>query len=176
MAIARGEEYVEVDGVWVRLDGPRIRAMEALLDEARALTGWTGEGLRLTSVQAGAVALVEEHADSVSASKAWRTRVAALRGEAAETGHAPVPSLARVLRPYQRAGHAWLTSRLGAGLGGILADDMGLGKTVQILSAIASLRAAAPTPGRSWWSPPRRSWGSGPSKPRSSPRACACAA
>ena len=147
MAIARGEEYVEVDGVWVRLDGPRIRAMEALLDEARALTGWTGEGLRLTSVQVGAVALVEEHADSVSASQAWRTRVAALRGEAAETGHAPVPSLARVLRPYQRAGHAWLTSRLGAGLGGILADDMGLGKTVQILSAIASLRAAAPDAG-----------------------------
>jgi len=45
-AIGRGNEYVEVEGVWVRLDGPRIRALHALLDEARALTGWEGGGVR----------------------------------------------------------------------------------------------------------------------------------
>ena len=141
-AIGRGNEYVEVEGVWVRLDGPRIRALHALLDEARALTGWEGEGLRLSVAAAGIVDLFENQVDSVSLSKAWRERVASLRGEGRQGSLAPVSALAKVLRPYQRQGHAWLTSRLSAGLGGVLADDMGLGKTVQILSAIASLRAA----------------------------------
>ena len=141
-AIGRGNEYVEVEGVWVRLDGPRIRALHALLDEARALTGWEGEGLRLSVAAAGIVDLFENQVDSVSLSKAWRERVASLRGEGRQGSLAPVSALARVLRPYQRQGHAWLTSRLSWGLGGVLADDMGLGKTVQILSAIASLRAA----------------------------------
>lgn len=141
-AIGRGNEYVEVEGVWVRLDGPRIRALHALLDEARALTGWEGEGLRLSVAAAGIVDLFENQVDSVSLSKAWRERVASLRGEGRQVSLAPVSALAKVLRPYQRQGHAWLTSRLSWGLGGVLADDMGLGKTVQILSAIASLRAA----------------------------------
>lgn len=142
-AIARGDDYVEArGGVWVRLDGPRIRALATLLDEARSLAGWEGEGLRLTPVQVGLYELFEKQADSVSLSASWRTRIAALRGEHSEDGLAPIPALASLLRPYQRHGHAWLTSRLSAGLGGVLADDMGLGKTVQILSAIAALRAA----------------------------------
>ena len=106
------------------------------------MTGWEGEGLRLSVAAAGIVDLFENQVDSVSLSKAWRERVASLRGEGRQGSLAPVSALAKVLRPYQRQGHAWLTSRLSAGLGGVLADDMGLGKTVQILSAIASLRAA----------------------------------
>ncbi len=43
------------------------------------------------------------------------------------------PALALASTRYQRLWYAlWLTSRLSAGLGGVLADDMGLGKTVQI--------------------------------------------
>ena len=141
-AIGRGDDYVEVEGVWVRLDGPRIRALQALLEEARALTGWEGEGLRLSAMSAGVYELFEKEADSVVASTQWRERLAALRGQGSGGALAPVPALAQVLRPYQRHGHAWLTSRLGAGLGAILADDMGLGKTVQILSAVAALRAS----------------------------------
>ena len=37
------------------------------------------------------------------------------------------------LRPYQRAGVAWLHLLSTLGLGGCLADDMGLGKTLQII-------------------------------------------
>lgn len=38
------------------------------------------------------------------------------------------------LRPYQRAGLAWMAELYSLGVGGCLADDMGLGKTVQVLA------------------------------------------
>lgn len=46
------------------------------------------------------------------------------------------------LRPYQRAGVAWMDAASVRG-GGILADEMGLGKTVQAI-ALFTLRSAAP--------------------------------
>jgi hypothetical protein len=42
------------------------------------------------------------------------------------------------LRPYQKAGFAWLSRLAQLGLGACLADDMGLGKTVQILALLLS--------------------------------------
>lgn len=42
-------------------------------------------------------------------------------------------TLQAVLRPYQRAGVAWLDAAVAHG-GGILADEMGLGKTVQAIA------------------------------------------
>lgn len=42
------------------------------------------------------------------------------------------------LRPYQKAGVAWMQALYDTGFGGILADDMGLGKTVQTLAFLAT--------------------------------------
>ena len=142
-AIAGGQDYVEVAGTWVRLDGERIRSLATLLEEARTLVGWDGEGVRLTPMQVGVVNLFATASDHVAMSDAWRMRIAPLRDASTDAGLPPLPSLATILRPYQRRGHAWLTARLSGGIGGILADDMGLGKTVQILSAVAALRAHA---------------------------------
>ena len=142
-AIASGQDYVEVAGTWVRLDGERIRSLATLLEEARTLVGWDGEGVRLTPMQVGVVDLFATASDHVAMSDAWRMRIAPLRDASTDAGLPPLPSLATILRPYQRRGHAWLTARLSGGIGGILADDMGLGKTVQILSAVAALRAHA---------------------------------
>ena len=142
-AIAGGQDYVEVAGTWVRLDGERIRSLATLLEEARTLVGWDGEGVRLTPMQVGVVDLFATASDHVAISDAWRMRIAPLRDASTDAGLPPLPSLATILRPYQRRGHAWLTARLSGGIGGILADDMGLGKTVQILSAVAALRAHA---------------------------------
>lgn len=142
-AIAGGQDYVEVAGTWVRLDGERIRSLATLLEEARTLVGWDGEGVRLTPMQVGVVDLFATASDHVAMSDAWRMRIAPLRDASTDAGLPPLPSLATILRPYQRRGHAWLTTRLSGGIGGILADDMGLGKTVQILSAVAALRAHA---------------------------------
>ena len=140
-AIAGGQDYVEVAGTWVRLDGERIRSLATLLEEARTLVGWDGEGVRLTPMQVGVVDLFATAFDHVAMSDAWRMRIAPLRDASTDAGLPPLPSLTTILRPYQRRGHAWLTTRLSGGIGGILADDMGLGKTVQILSAVAALRA-----------------------------------
>ena len=142
-AIAGGQDYVEVAGTWVRLDGERIRSLSTLLEEARTLVGWDGEGVRLTPMQVGVVDLFATASDHVAMSDAWRMRIAPLRDASTDAGLPPLPSLTTILRPYQRRGHAWLTTRLSGGIGGILADDMGLGKTVQILSAVAALRAHA---------------------------------
>ena len=142
-AIAGGQDYVEVAGTWVRLDGERIRSLATLLEEARTLVGWDGEGVRRTPMQVGVVDLFATASDHVAMSDAWRMRIAPLRDASTDAGLPPLPSLATILRPYQRRGHAWLTARLSGGIGGILADDMGLGKTVQILSAVAALRAHA---------------------------------
>ncbi|WP_435155851.1 DEAD/DEAH box helicase [Amycolatopsis sacchari] len=59
-----------------------------------------------------------------------------------------VPSdLRATLRPYQRAGLAWLARMTELGLGGVLADDMGLGKTIQLIALHLHRRAlgAGPT-------------------------------
>ena len=56
----------------------------------------------------------------------------------------PVPETLRsLLRPYQRAGVAWLRSLEKRDMGGILADEMGLGKTVQTLAWLSLPRSRA---------------------------------
>jgi len=66
------------------------------------------------------------------------------RGQAADDvgDLEPIPlpeSLKAVLRPYQRAGFAWMRDRLDRFGGALLADDMGLGKTIQTIALIESL-------------------------------------
>ena len=53
------------------------------------------------------------------------------------------PTLDQVLRPYQRAGYAWLFWLYRNGFGGCLADDMGLGKTLQTLALLLKLKVDA---------------------------------
>ncbi|MFF5994546.1 DEAD/DEAH box helicase [Lysinibacillus sp. KU-BSD001] len=56
------------------------------------------------------------------------------------------PSLAGILRDYQKQGFKWMKQLASFGFGGVLADDMGLGKTVQsiafIVSELANIRAS----------------------------------
>lgn len=63
-------------------------------------------------------------------------------GETADFGELD-PSLASILRPYQREGFEWMQDLASRGLGGILADDMGLGKTLQTLAFLSSARGSA---------------------------------
>lgn len=50
------------------------------------------------------------------------------------------PSLAGVMRGYQKNGFRWLRTLEEYRLGGILADDMGLGKTLQMLALLLSAK------------------------------------
>ncbi len=48
--------------------------------------------------------------------------------------------LQATLRPYQRAGLAWLRFTTRLGLGACLADDMGLGKTIQVIALLLEIK------------------------------------
>ncbi|GAB4321435.1 MAG: hypothetical protein Kow0069_25710 [Promethearchaeota archaeon] len=52
------------------------------------------------------------------------------------------------LRPYQRAGLAWLSGLCSWGFGALLADDMGLGKTVQVIAHALARKERGETDGR----------------------------
>ena len=113
------------------LTRPRRRADEPLL-----LSSW--ETQRLALLRAG---LRDATATHPSARRDW-----ALQGDAglqwlADHGAGSPPpdidppaGLGITLRPYQRAGLAWLQHLRAHELAGILADDMGLGKTAQALA------------------------------------------
>ena len=71
----------------------------------------------------------------LGADREWRALQRRLRE--ARQFEAQVPStLQAELRPYQRAGFAWLARLSRWGAGACLADDMGLGKTVQVLALL----------------------------------------
>lgn len=50
------------------------------------------------------------------------------------------PSLAQIMRGYQRNGYRWLRTLEEYRMGGILADDMGLGKTLQVLAVLLAAK------------------------------------
>ena len=96
---------------------------------------------RLDNAQAGFLdaTLSQQAGWKVEAPSAWSLRAAQQRGEA----KVELPSLGEldaVLRPYQKAGVAWLYFLRANAFGGILADEMGLGKTLQVLALFEALR------------------------------------
>ena len=58
-----------------------------------------------------------------------------------EADYAVPPTLAGVLRPYQKSGFRWLSARCDADFGGVLADEMGLGKSLQLISLLLARHA-----------------------------------
>lgn len=62
--------------------------------------------------------------------EAWRESILKAGEKAADL------DLADYLRPYQRTGISWLSTRLQADCHPLLADEMGLGKTLQILNLL----------------------------------------
>lgn len=71
----------------------------------------------------------------------WFARVrGAIRRQEILDEFAPDRDFYGVLRPYQRAGVAWMAMLSTLGVGALLADDMGLGKTVQVIALIVGLR------------------------------------
>jgi non-specific serine/threonine protein kinase len=125
-------------GEWVDVDPGALRATLDAWSEMAASTTTLAEGLRV---------LAEVEAPSQAAA-GW-TRVeagafleAALRRLRAPGALEPSPRLQATLRPYQKAGLAWLATIHALGLGGCLADDMGLGKTIQVIALLLRLKEA----------------------------------
>jgi non-specific serine/threonine protein kinase len=138
-----------VKGRWVEVDPERLRAV---LDhwkhvEAAAKRDGLGflEGMRLLAglpKDPGGVRASDdaEERARVTAGPWLEGVLAELRSPEARRDADPGAALRGELRPYQRAGVAWLFRLARLGLGACLADDMGLGKTVQVIALLLVLK------------------------------------
>ncbi len=134
-ALAKGRRrLLLVDGSFLALNHPALKALSDLIEESRDLTEWEP----VPSISRHQVSLwsdSEDLADEAVPAVQWRALLAETRNDF------PIPvdppkGLEATLRPYQQDGFAWLAYLWRHRLGGILADDMGLGKTVQCLTLI----------------------------------------
>ncbi|MET3806812.1 superfamily II DNA or RNA helicase [Nakamurella sp. UYEF19] len=134
-ALAKGRRrLLLVDGSYLALNHPALKALSDLIEESRDLTEWEP----VPSISRHQISLwsdFEDLADEAVPAVEWRALLAETRNDS------PVPvdppkGLDAILRPYQQDGFAWLAYLWRHRLGGILADDMGLGKTVQCLTLI----------------------------------------
>ncbi|MFC4081042.1 DEAD/DEAH box helicase [Amycolatopsis samaneae] len=129
---------VRLRGQWVRVDPGLLARMRARRE--RTLTGAQALAAALTGELELDGERVEFTAPPVLGGLAERIRARA--GEPVE----PPPGLHATLRPYQRAGLAWLATMTGLGLGACLADDMGLGKTIQLIALHLRRRESSAAP------------------------------
>lgn len=129
---------------YVSLEDPAFDELRRLILEGEALAEWTPEHQQVSRYQVDFWDEITEAADEARAAEEWASTVGRLRG-LEQIPQPPLPTgLAAQLRPYQRAGFAWLAFLHEHRLGGILADDMGLGKTLQTLALVVRARELAP--------------------------------
>lgn len=140
---------VKVRERWVELDRARVegamqawRASEELrargeVTFAEALTVLDSPPASNDDLQSGELEVPPEHFTPGP----WLARArGAVRRQEILDEFAPGPDFYGVLRPYQRAGVAWLAMLCELRVGALLADDMGLGKTVQVIAFLVGLR------------------------------------
>jgi len=143
-----------VRGRWIEVDRARLARALARFEAAEALAARGGLSLAeatrlLHGVELGEEAPGDTPDWSTVVAGSWLAEtLAALRSPALATTLEPSGELRGELRPYQRAGLAWLHLLVSLGLGACLADDMGLGKTIQVLALLLVLRRTAPEPRR----------------------------
>jgi superfamily II DNA or RNA helicase len=139
-AIREGRRYVRVGARgFVRLE----ETLRAALEKTEAALFEYRGTIQLAGVaQDPLIGLVEQDAqiEASAAFSALRRRVL----ESAEVQVQLPEALAERLRPYQRAGVAWLARLAHWGAGAILADEMGLGKTIQTLALLAHRAQSGP--------------------------------
>jgi len=145
VALSRNQSHLLLaDGAYFALEKPELRALQRLIDEARALQDTQDGSVRISRFQAG---LWDEFAAlgvAAAQAQAWQRQVGGLLALGSIEPVPPPAALSARLRPYQADGFSWLAFLWEHRLGGILADDMGLGKTLQCLALICHARQARP--------------------------------
>ena len=149
-ALVRGDPIMILpSGVWFGLDQPALRHLVELIAESKEIRDPQRPGvLRMHRHRVADIHDLVDLSVTEAAASRWLEsvgRLTELSGPDADGGDAALSvalpvGLRTELRPYQRAGFAWVSHLLDAGLGGILADDMGLGKTLQTLAAVLRLK------------------------------------
>lgn len=141
--LSASEGLAMIRGQWVEADPEKLKQALAFWDKTRAQSpdGLTlAESLRILSglPSENGSALDERTAEWMGlVPGAWLEQtLAALRDPERLHESAVIPGLRAELRPYQKAGVAWLSFMRELGLGACLADDMGLGKTIQVIAML----------------------------------------
>jgi non-specific serine/threonine protein kinase len=150
--LAGREPLALIKGKWVEVDRDKLREV---LDHWKAVEARAGdeglsflEGMRLLAGAGGpggASAEIEGEAAAAEwttvAAGEWLDQLLAdMQRPEGNREADPGKDLKGTLRPYQRAGVAWLWLIARLRLGACLADDMGLGKTIQVLSLLLLLK------------------------------------
>jgi len=137
--IALNSPLVEINGEWVELRAPDVKAAQtffasrkeqmtlSLEDALRLASGDTQMIEKLPVVNFEATGQLQELLNTLSDNQA----VSAIATPASFRGQ---------LRPYQAVGVGWLAFLERWGLGACLADDMGLGKTLQLIAFLLHLQ------------------------------------
>ena len=139
------DALVLLRGQWVEVDRERLLQSMQRFKEAEALAAETGltfaEAMRMlagTQLSDNSAGVAETDWSQVVAGPWLAETLHSLRHPSGLQVD-PGAALNGTLRPYQKAGVAWMHLLSGLGLGACLADDMGLGKTVQVLSLLLVL-------------------------------------
>ncbi len=137
-------------GRWVEVDEKKLRqVLEQWKDAKRKAAGGEMSFLEGMRLLAGMPKNAGEDAEEATEAAAWsevtagpwlEETLAELRGPTGSPEADPGDALKGTLRPYQKAGVAWLWLLSRLGLGACLADDMGLGKTIQVLALLLLLQ------------------------------------
>jgi len=137
--IALNSPLVEINGEWVELRAPDVKAAQtffasrkeqmtlSLEDALRLASGDTQTIEKLPVVNFEATGQLQELLNTLSDNQA----VSAIATPASFRGQ---------LRPYQALGAGWLAFLERWGLGACLADDMGLGKTIELIAFLVHLQ------------------------------------
>ncbi|MEG3897902.1 MULTISPECIES: DEAD/DEAH box helicase [unclassified Microcoleus] len=137
--IALNSPLVEINGEWVELRAPDVRAAQtffasrkeqmtlSLEDALRLASGDSQTIEKLPVVNFEATGQLQELLNTLSNNQA----VSAIATPASFRGE---------LRPYQALGVGWLAFLERWGLGACLADDMGLGKSIELIAFLLHLQ------------------------------------
>ncbi len=141
-ALAKGaRRLLLVDGTYLSLNHPSLRALSDLIEESRNLNEWEPVP-SLSRHQLSLWSDFEDLADEAVPAVEWRALLAETRNDSPRPVDPP-QALRAILRTYQVDGFSWLAYLWRHQLGGILADDMGLGKTLQCLTLIQHVTDSA---------------------------------
>ncbi|WP_445174046.1 DEAD/DEAH box helicase [Microcoleus sp.] len=137
--IALNSPLVEINGEWVELRAPDVKAAQTFFASRKEqMTLSLEDALRLAS---GDSQMVEKlPVVNFEATGQLQELLNTLSDNQAVSAIATPASFRGQLRPYQALGAGWLAFLERWGLGACLADDMGLGKTIELIAFLVHLQ------------------------------------
>ncbi len=138
--VALNSPLVEINGEWVELRSPDIRAAQEFFKKRQNQMSLSLEDALRISI--GETQIIEKlPVVKFEASEKLAELITHLMEPRTIAAINPPPNFHGLLRPYQERGVGWLAFLEQWGLGACLADDMGLGKTIQLIAFLLVLKA-----------------------------------